>query len=125
MPTDQPSNPSTLPLAGHCPMGCGQTLQRRTPDGTVVCASDSCPRSDAVTTLLSDQETEHVVQFDEDGFTIRHPLRERLDDDLMQCQLHRFCVSRSGPPAGGPGRYRALVLGPATWAFEAIGGEPR
>ncbi|MFF0597886.1 DUF6085 family protein [Streptomyces antibioticus] len=109
-----------IPVTGYCPMGCGETLQRA-PDGTVACTDTTCPRPHAITAILLERETEHIVQFDPDGFTIRHPLRERLDDALMHCELHRFCVSRSGPPAEGPGRYRAIHLGPRDWAFQRIG----
>lgn len=104
-------------VAGHCPMGCGETLQRRAADGAVICAAADCPRPDAVDTILREHETEHIVQFDPDGFTIRHPLRERLDDALMRCELHHFCASLPGPPDGS-GRYRATFLGPMDWVFE-------
>ncbi|MFJ8348961.1 DUF6085 family protein [Streptomyces sp. NPDC094153] len=107
-----------LPVAGHCPMGCGETLQRRTTDGAIVCASPACVRPDAVDELLRDRETEHIVQFDPAGFTIRHPLRERLDDDLMRCALHRSIAELLGPPNGEPGRYRA-TRGPGGWRLTA------
>ncbi|WP_329214846.1 DUF6085 family protein [Streptomyces sp. NBC_01485] len=107
-----------LPVAGHCPMGCGETLQRRDLDSAIVCAADACPRPDAVDTILREQETEHIVQFDEDGFTIRHPLRERLDDALMHCELHRHCTRLPGPPRDGAGQYRAIFLGPRDWVFQ-------
>ncbi|WP_416976692.1 DUF6085 family protein [Streptomyces sp. T028] len=109
-------------IAGYCPMGCGETLQR-TQAATIACGSPHCPRPDAVAALLADQETEHVVQFDPDGFTIRHPLRERLDDDLMRCELHQFCTSLPGPPRDGCGQYRAIFLGPRDWVFRRTGGE--
>jgi hypothetical protein len=104
-------------------MGCGETLQRHAAVGAIICMAATCPRPDAVARILRDQETEHIVQFDEDGFTIRHPLRERLDDALMQCELHRFCVSLPGPPREGSGRYRSIHLGPTDWVFQRTGGE--
>ncbi|MGW0578323.1 DUF6085 family protein [Streptomyces sp. NPDC002920] len=109
-------------VAGHCPMGCGETLQRRAADGIIVCSAAGCPRPNAVDVILREPETEHIVQFDEDGFTIRHPLRERLDDALMRCELHRFCAGLPGPPVGDNGRCRATFLGPRDWVFQRIEG---
>ncbi|MET9086137.1 DUF6085 family protein [Streptomyces sp. NPDC004237] len=110
-----------LPVVGYCPLGCGATL--RLTKGVIACSDSECPRPDAVHTILSDDETEHILQFDEHGFTIRHPLRERLDDDLMRCDLHQFCATMLGPPRDGPGRYRATRLGPRDWVFQRMGGE--
>jgi hypothetical protein len=59
-----------------------------------------------VTVLLADQESEHIVVFGETGFTIRHPLRERLDDALMDCDLHKDIAAMGGPPVRS-GTYRA------------------
>lgn len=73
-------------VTGYCPMGCGQTLYLGDGD-YVTCMKLECPVPDAVSTLLDDRETEHQVRLTEDGFTIRHPLRERLGDALMKCDL--------------------------------------
>jgi hypothetical protein len=104
-------------VQGFCPMGCGSTLFLAA-GGYVTCSFISCPRPDAVADLLADRETEHIVQFGEDGFTIRHPLRERLDDALMDCALHDYCTSLPGPPVK-PGRYRARHDG-TRWTWEAL-----
>ena len=74
-------------VSGFCPMGCGATL-RYMPFREIRCSNRDCPRPGAVTELLADQETEHIVRIDEDGWTIRHPLWERLDDKLMTCEAH-------------------------------------
>ncbi|MHC3474662.1 DUF6085 family protein [Streptomyces sp. 7R007] len=103
---------------GYCPVGCGQTLERRGTDGVIQCQATYCPRMYAVRDLLADRETEHVVQFDDDGFTVRHPLRERLDDALMRCDLHRHCASLPGPPAA-LGRYRAVAVD-GIWQFQRL-----
>ncbi|MFJ8153932.1 DUF6085 family protein [Streptomyces sp. NPDC094468] len=113
---------SLLPVAGYCPMGCGRTLQL-TESGIIACSGSGCPRPDAVDHILRVRETEHVVKFDELGFTIRHPLREAVDDELMRCDLHRFCTTMLGPPRDGAGRYRAIRLGPRDWVFQHAGGE--
>ncbi|MFF2094834.1 DUF6085 family protein [Streptomyces sp. NPDC058202] len=104
-------------IAGHCPMGCGETLQRRDSDGAIVCQGSACSRPEAVHELLQVQETEHVVQFGAQGFTVLHPLRERLDDTLMTCDLHLYCARMPGPPDEGVGRYRATDFGPNRWVF--------
>lgn len=101
-----------VPVAGYCPMGCGMTLVLIGQDdafvgeGNVTCASSNCPRPSAVFELLQDLETEHVITIREDGFTVQHPLRERLDGALHECELHQELRALGGPPEE-PGRYRA------------------
>jgi Family of unknown function (DUF6085) len=106
----------SAPVAGYCPMGCGATLFLGSA-GWVTCSDLECPVPDAVATLLEDPETEHIVQLGPTEFTIKHPLRERLDDALMSCELHAWLASRSGPPVK-PGRYRVYWRDrqtPAEW----------
>lgn len=80
---------------GHCPMGCGPTLGL-SGSGDVVCCNKECSRTSAVHELLADTETEHIVHInDQSGWTIRHPLRERLDDELMRCALHDLIAALS------------------------------
>jgi hypothetical protein len=93
-------------------MGCGSTLFL---DGqNLQCSSHTCPRPDAASELLADSETEHLVTFGATDFTIRHPLRERLGEDLNNCALHLFCRSLPGPRRrsrtnwGPLGTYRAV-----------------
>ena len=108
MPADSTaprSEPRERAVQGYCPMGCGRTLFLAD-GGNVTCSHAHCPRPDAAAAVLADQETEHIVDFGETTFTIRHPLRERLDDDLMDCELHKDIAAMDGPPVQ-PGRYRA------------------
>lgn len=111
----------TIPIKGYCPMGCGETLMLGS-DQYVGCSHADCPRPDAAGLILADQETEHLVQFSEETFTVIHPLRERLDDALLDCQLHAYCASLDGPPLT-PGLYRALDDGD-DWAWEPAGRRP-
>lgn len=104
-------------VRGYCPMGCGETLNRI--DQQVICTADECPRPTAAKEILSDTETEHVVEFTMTGFTIRHPLRERLDDGLLRCELHRYLAALDGPPQV-QGRYRS-GRSASGWAFERLG----
>jgi hypothetical protein len=101
-----------MEILGYCPMGCGRSLTLGEA-GAVVCAGPGCPRPDAVTEILRDSETEHVAVITDEGFTLRHPLRERLGDALMSCSLHEYLQDPALPVA--PGRYR--VSGDGSWPF--------
>lgn len=106
-------------ISGYCP-ACGGPWLSSSADGYIVCTSLDCPRPTAVDELLEDRETEHIVVFGDAVFTIKHPLRERLDDALLKCRLHEWLASRDGPPAK-PGTYRARVAASGdSWTFEAI-----
>jgi hypothetical protein len=105
-------------IAGHCPMGCGTTLFVGA-GGHITCSLIGCPRPTAVDELLHDRETEHMVAFSETGFTVRHPLRERLDDALMSCFLHEEIAALPGPPVK-PGRYRARSKQAGGWTWEPL-----
>jgi hypothetical protein len=106
-------------VEGYCPMGCGESLYLAG-GGYVTCRSQRCPRPDAVSTLLEDREAEHIVEFYEDTFTVRHPLRERIDDALMSCELHSRIAGLSGPPVQ-LGRYRATEA-ELNWVFTRVDG---
>jgi hypothetical protein len=114
-------------VQGYCPMGCGQTLFLGT-GGHVTCSYIPCPDPTAADTILDDREHEHVVDLGEQTFTVRHPLRERVGDQILDCQLHNYLAELGGPPRR-PGRYRAredapdLVsesVGTLPWSFEDI-----
>lgn len=107
-------------IRGFCPMGCGDTLFIAD-GGYITCSWHECPNPTAVAELLEDREVEHVVRFDEHAFTVRHPIRERLNDELLACELHQFCGDLPGPPVK-PGRYRAVAKMDAGWSFFALGG---
>jgi uncharacterized protein DUF6085 len=110
----------TFQVAGFCPMGCGECLVLGE-GGLVTCASRKCPRPSAAAELLRDAEAEHVVQVTWEGFTLRHPLRERLDDALMTCRLHEYLCDPVAPLP--PGRYRVSRAAggpPPAWAFESL-----
>jgi hypothetical protein len=104
-------------IVGYCPMGCGRTLFVGA-SGHITCSLIACPRPTAVDELLGDREAEHTVKFGKSTFTVRHPLRERLDDELMTCDLHEYIAGLSGPPVT-PGRYRACRHGDR-WTWETV-----
>jgi hypothetical protein len=104
-------------VAGYCP-ACGRESLILASDRRIVCCRLECPRPTAADEVLADRETEHVVQFNTGDFTVLHPLRERLDNALMDCQLHHDIASLDGPPVA-PGRYRACRDG-GRWTWEAV-----
>lgn len=91
-------------VQGYCP-ACGSGSLFLGTRGYVTCSVNDCPRPTAVSDLLDDRETEHVVNIGETGFTVRHPLLERLDDALLTCTVHERLSRYDGPPVE-PGRYR-------------------
>ena len=112
-------------IIGFCPMGCGATLvpvaEDCQADAAVkpVCLHEGCPRPTAAAEILADSETEHLVERKERDYTVRHPLRERLDNQLLGCDLHANIHGMSAPPP--PGRYRVRhdpVDG--AWIWDAV-----
>ena len=101
-------------------MGCGETLFLGD-GGYVTCSLIGCPCPDAVSTLLDDRETDHVVHLEERTFTVRHPMRERLGDALMCCDLDVDLIALNGPPRI-PARYRVGRDG-ERWTWQRIDGE--
>jgi hypothetical protein len=99
-------------------MGCGSSVVLVS--GRITCIGKDCSRPAAAAEILADTETEHIVVLTQHDFTIRHPLRERLDDLLMQCLLHRYLEALSGPPFK-PGRYRVTGHGDIMENWEKIG----
>jgi hypothetical protein len=99
-------------------MGCGQTLFL----GDLTCSSLECPKPDAAFQLLCNEEaTQHIVVFTKGDFSIKHPLRERLEDELFDCPLHRYLHSLPAAPGkAAPGKYEAVHDG-AHWGFVLIG----
>jgi hypothetical protein len=96
-------------IKGHCPMGCGPTLFVGE-GGYVTCSFNECPAPSAASDILADAETEHVVELRATDFSLKHPLRERIDGELFDCPAHEHLESLRRPPEV-PGRYR-MYIGP-------------
>lgn len=108
-------------VVGYCPV-CGFD-QLWLVHGVIACGSDECTDPTAVTRLLADDEHEHIVTLGWASFTIRHPLRERLDDALMECDLSEWVDEQMGAqngPLPDPGRYRASADGDGGWKWEPV-----
>lgn len=91
----------------YCPMGCGEHVHLM-PSGLLCCLAPHCPRPGAAGEILADRESEHVVNFTALGWTLRHPLKERLDDALMLCELNDYLGGYDTAPVT-LGRYRMTM----------------
>lgn len=104
-------------IEGYCP-ACGKASLFRGDGGHITCGVIECPDPCIVDKILSDRETEHIVVFRPEGFDIQHPLRERADGKLFDCDLLQHCSNLDGPPTA-TGRYRA-VMGETRWMFYPV-----
>jgi hypothetical protein len=99
-------------------MGCGDALALGS-DGHVLCTFATCPNPGAADHLLH-LPYGHTVVFGRLGWTIEHPLQERLDGSLVDCSANVFVrgvVSR-GPLAHG--RYALHHARNAEWTMERL-----
>jgi len=83
-----------MKIKGYCPW-CGHPDPEVGPDAWLRCTNPACPHPDGVAQVLLDNETEHIVRFDERGFfNVKHPLRERIDGELLDCPIHAVVTAR-------------------------------
>lgn len=92
---------SRMAVDGFCPMcGCRslgvEVSVARGPTSIVRCFHPDCPAPEGLSKILMDSEIHHVVRFDEAGyFNAKHPLRERIGNQLLDCTIHdevgRWC----------------------------------
>lgn len=102
-------------VAGYCPMGCGTTLFLAE-GGHVTCSYGMCPNPSAVDELLAERETEHIVRLGEYGYDVKHPLRERIGDQLLSCGVGEWIGEQGPADLPVPGRYRAVEpVGETVW----------
>lgn len=105
-------------VAGRCPMGCGATLFVGA-GGHVTCSLLGCPRPTAADELLH-LPTEHYVVFDEHGWTLEHPARERIEGAMHGCAVYEQLRALDGAPVR-PGRYLVSGDGLAPLTFVEVG----
>jgi hypothetical protein len=105
-------------VQGYCPMGCGATL-RLSGGGEVICFGQDCPRPRAVTELLANNETEHIVWMDAEHWTVQHPLWERIAGRLQSCTLSTDL--NTYPPPEQTGRWRARKVAEGRWELKPVG----
>jgi len=89
---------SLVNVNGHCLMGCGRTLHLNTGTGMIICVSKKCPRPTALSDLIAKDPEPHKVEVGWQGFAIKHPLHERIDDRLFECDLQKWLEDLEGPP---------------------------
>jgi hypothetical protein len=95
-------------VVGYCPMGCGQTLFLGA-GGHVTCSFVGCPEPSVVDDILDQdaKEKDHIAEIRNGIVTIRHPLFERVNDELMDCRLLHWINERAeGLPPIADGTYR-------------------
>ena len=97
-----------IPVAGHCPM-CGHDLMLNAAL-QIECRNIECPDEDAVHKLLQDTERTHIVTVEDDRFHVKHPLRERINDEILTCTIHERLTTLPKQPK--PGSYRVSPIDP-------------
>lgn len=111
-------------VEGYCPMGCGRTLHLMQ-SGIIKCLSRDCPDPIAVHKILSDPETAHVVDLGESAWGAKHPLRERIGDQLLDCRIGD-AAEQAHAFGQESGRYRVTrsdIPGGEAWRWELLGGK--
>lgn len=88
-----------------CP-ACGKEKLHLMPGGNIHCLAKGCPQPEAAYLILRDGELEHIVHIEHpDGsWTIKHPLRERINDGLFNCIIPALIYSEGKDE----GYYRVL-----------------
>jgi hypothetical protein len=72
-------------VEGRCP-ACGGRLHLE--GNRLACMASVCPRPTAAHEILNEpQRQDHIVSLSEDGYSVQHPLVERLDNELLNCPL--------------------------------------
>lgn len=103
-------------------MGCGPHLHVMS-GGMIMCLAPGCPDPGAVTGIISDAETEHIVVYKGGTYIVRHPLRERIGDALVECDLAAAVFRLSDHPQED-GRYRMRFDEDDRLVRERIEGQP-
>lgn len=95
-------------VKGYCP-ACGNESLYLGEHGAVTCGEETCPDPAALDLLLYKADPHvHLIMFSTDGYTVQHPLLERVAHGRM-CELEpEFVLLREAPgvglylvPAGG------------------------
>lgn len=121
-------------IGGFCPACGGKNTilaPRHATLGVLHCSAEGCPDKMAAAKILSEPEIHHVVNFNGEGyFNVKHPLRERIDDQLLNCEIHDVIIAECqhyGVPGKGPWRIRKRDDVPGEeanewpWLWERIG----
>lgn len=104
-------------ISGLCPMGCGDTLLVND-EYRISCYGSQCPRPSAADEILSEPTAGHIMETNIFRYDLIHPLRERLDQQLLQCELSRYLDTLESTPVS-PGRYQVTGSG-TDWHYESL-----
>jgi len=113
-----------LVVRGNCP-ACGQS-EIYYWDGLLRCEGKGCPNPDAAQLILNNADPSHIFALHDLGrrayHTIQHPLLERVDGSLFNCQfIKALRYSITEPPGFTPGKYRVTFDGEAfAWRWESL-----
>jgi hypothetical protein len=110
-------NLSHREVSGICP-ACGYPTLFLGSGGHVTCSRLTCPRPTTADEILGERESGHLVDIDEFDYSMVHPLIERLDNALLDCDLAKYMRSLDGPPVE-PGRYR-VTWAEDDWTWESL-----
>lgn len=82
-----------IDIQGFCP-ACGEKkLHIHSDVGMVHCLNPECPDQSAAGKILADPEIHHLVTFKDNHYNLKHPLRERIGDKLLDCTVSRWLFS--------------------------------
>jgi len=73
----------------------------------IVCRNVNCKRPTAAHEILSETEIGHIVMLGERDFSMKHPLVERIRDELLKCDFMLYMRSLLRTPLA-PGKYRVV-----------------
>ncbi len=103
--TEAKMEENEIKVKGCCP-SCGcRNLALYTDVNEIVCKSKYCDDPYALHKIIQDDEIEHVVFIGAKDFSMQHPLKERVNRELLHCEQGEWLFSQSGPPVE-PGKYR-------------------
>jgi len=114
------------PVDGICP-ACGKQYlgiavwHRSEEASRVHCWNILCPDPKAVWKILNRPDTDHVAWFGQHGWTLQHPLKERVDDKLASCPATAWMQRHIPAEADRPGLYRMTEDGDG-WCFAPLEG---
>jgi hypothetical protein len=76
-----------VPIHGICP-SCGERkLFAGSGTGTLQCLNGECKRPEAANEILNDPIRDHLLVLNDRSWTVMHPLIERLDNKMLDCQM--------------------------------------
>ena len=120
--TGPDAEPMFASIQGHCPHGCGATLEVNIVTGQLSCSNGECPNPNAVQAILDHNEPNHIVRIEEEGWVIKHPLLERVEDRLFDCEVGRT-LAMLPPPRNHwrPGDYEVTINDDGSWNWKKLG----